>query len=213
MHGLPNQTPEEALADLQQAIALEPTHLSWYQLTIEPHTYFANYPPPLPNEDALGHIEEQGLTLLAKQGFERYEISAFSRNKQISQHNLNYWTFGDYLGIGAGAHGKITLQAPEKIIRTTKPKLPKSYLQKQTCTTMLIPESALPSEWMMNILRLNQGVPASLFTERTGLPLHLIEDKIDSAVKAKLLIPDPNKIQTTDLGARFLNNLLTSFIT
>ena len=212
MHGLPDQTAVEALEDLQAAIALEPTHLSWYQLTIEPNTYFANYPPHLPDEDALSEIEEQGFALLAQHGFERYEISAFTRNQCDSQHNLNYWTFGDYLGIGAGAHGKITLHAPGHIIRTTKPKVPKTYLQKQTCVQMPIPQSALPFEWMMNVLRLNQGVPAALFTERTGLPLSLIQEKIDAAVQAKLLNPNPLKIQASDLGFRFLNNLLTSFI-
>ncbi len=212
MHGLPKQTLDEALDDLHQAIALQPTHLSWYQLTIEPNTYFAHYPPTLPHDDALAEIEEQGFALLTAAGFERYEISAFARNNRQSQHNLNYWTFGDYLGIGAGAHGKITVEAPNHIVRTIKPKLPKSYLQRQSCTQMLLPESALPFEWMMNVLRLKQGVSAHLFSERTGLPLSVIQSKLNRAVQAQLLEADPEKIQASDLGYRFLNDLLTHFM-
>ncbi len=212
MHGLPNQSAAEALEDLKQAIALEPTHLSWYQLTIEPNTYFANYPPTLPQDDLLAEIEDQGLALLAAAGFERYEISAFARNGLRSQHNLTYWTFGDYLGIGAGAHGKISLQKPGHIIRTVKPKVPKTYLQKPICTQMPIPQKSLPFEFMMNALRLNQGVPRALFTEQTGLPLSTIQAPLDQAIQDNLLNAIPHLLQPSDLGYRFLNDLLTQFM-
>jgi oxygen-independent coproporphyrinogen-3 oxidase len=211
MHGLPNQTSAEALDDLRQAISLNPSHLSWYQLTIEPNTYFANYPPMLPQDETLAEIEVAGLSLLDSAGFERYEISAFARNRQRSQHNLNYWMFGDYLGIGAGAHGKISLDKPNTIFRTVKPKVPKSYLQQLICTQMPIPRHALPFEFMMNALRLNQGIELALFTQQTGLPLDLINRQLEQAIQVGLLSPEPNTLKPTDLGYRFLNDLLIRF--
>jgi putative oxygen-independent coproporphyrinogen III oxidase len=212
MHGLPNQSVTEALDDLRQAIDLEPTHLSWYQLTIEPNTYFANLPPTLPSDASLGEIEEHGLKVLAAAGFQRYEISAFARNQQQSQHNLTYWNFGDYMGIGAGAHGKISLNMPDQIIRTIKPKLPKTYLQKQTCTQLLIPQSALPFEFMMNALRLTQGISTDVFTAQTSLPLSVIQIQLEQAIQAKLLNANLQWIQASNLGYRFLNDLLTCFM-
>ena len=208
MHGLPNQTENEALADLQQAMALNPSHLSWYQLTIEPNTYFASFPPKLPNDDALATIEEAGFALLAAQGFERYEISAFAKNQDYCRHNLNYWEFGDYLGIGAGAHGKITHH--HQIIRTTKAKLPKSYLQNQTHQNTN-PEN-VSFEFMMNALRLPQGFDKRIFEERTGLPLQNIQVQCDIAKKQGLLEETELRIKPTALGLRFLNDLLNPFL-
>ncbi len=206
MHGLPDQTPEEALSDLKQAIDLNPTHLSWYQLTIEPNTYFATKPPTLPNDDALADIEDAGFKLLAQAGFERYEVSAFARDGRYCQHNLNYWQFGDYLGIGAGAHGKINLT------RTTKPKLPKTYMGMFPPATEVIASDALPFEFMMNALRLTHGFPIPLFEERTGLPLTLIAPTLQTLYQKKLLIAEHGRIKTTPLGQRFLNDVLEQFL-
>lgn len=206
MHGLPDQTLEEALADLRQAIDLHPTHLSWYQLTIEPNTYFAAKPPALPHDDALADIEEAGFEVLSTAGFARYEVSAFAREDRYCQHNLNYWEFGDYLGIGAGAHGKIGL------IRTTKPKLPKTYMGPFSPHTEPISKSALPFEFMMNTLRLVRGFPISLFEERTGLSIDAIAPTLEILYEKKLLIAEQGHIKTTPLGQRFLNDLLTHFL-
>jgi oxygen-independent coproporphyrinogen-3 oxidase len=216
MHGLPNQSLDEALADLQQAIDLEPTHLSWYQLTLEPNTYFAAYPPILPSDDALADIEEAGFELLAEAGFDRYEVSAFARNGRYCQHNLNYWEFGDYLGIGAGAHGKITENG--RVFRTTRPKLPKSYLEtanpiptpnRQHCTQ--VPTETLPFEFLMNALRLTQGFPIALFEERTGLSFEVIRPRVEGLVHKKLLVLEAGHLNTTPLGLRFLNEVLGEF--
>lgn len=216
MHGLPNQSLDEALADLQQAIDLEPTHLSWYQLTLEPNTYFAAHPPILPSDDALADIEEAGFELLAEAGFDRYEVSAFARDGRYCQHNLNYWEFGDYLGIGAGAHGKITENG--RVFRTTRPKLPKSYLEgaginsapNRGCYNP-IPAEALPFEFLMNALRLTHGFPISLFEERTGLPFEIIRPRVEGLVHKKLLVLEEGHLNTTPLGLRFLNEVLGEF--
>jgi len=210
MHGLPKQTPDEALQDLEAALALLPTHVSWYQLTIEPNTYFANYPPKLPHDDALADIEDAGFALLAQHGFERYEISAFAKNQDYCRHNLNYWTFGDYMGIGAGAHGKQTLD--DKIIRRAKPKLPKSYLSASTPPKEVnIPLKDRPFEFMMNALRLTQGFKINHFTERTGLEIEQIRPQLKVAKTKGLLHEDADRIKPTDLGLRFLNDLLHLF--
>lgn len=214
MHGLPDQTHEEALDDLQKALALGPSHLSWYQLTIEPNTYFASYPPALPHDDTLADIEEAGFALLAANGFERYEISAFARAQDYCRHNLNYWEFGDYIGIGAGAHGKLTENG--KIARTTRPKLPKSYLTHpaglgQDTTKWPAPQE-LPFEFMMNALRLRQGFLKSLFSARTGLPLEYIRPQLETTKARGLLLETPTHFQPTALGFRFLNDLLNQFL-
>ncbi len=214
MHGLPGQDTEGALSDLQQAIALVPDHLSWYQLTIEPNTEFNAKPPTLPVDETLWNIQEQGQSLLAENGFEQYEISAYARNNKRSNHNLNYWTFGDYLGIGAGAHGKITLPDTSSIIRRWKQKQPKGYL---CCETRLsgeepITRDELAFEFMLNALRLSSGVPADLFIARTGLEAKQISDKLEIARQRGLLVNDPHLISPTQQGQLFLNDLLSLFL-
>jgi oxygen-independent coproporphyrinogen-3 oxidase len=214
MHGLPGQSVEDAAADLQQALALEPEHLSWYQLTIEPNTEFYKRPPQLPEDDTLGAIQERGFEILADAGFEHYETSAFSQSGRSAKHNCNYWLFGDYIGIGAGAHGKLT-QRDGRIVRTRKTRLPKDYLASRgRCErgTESIDERALPFEFMMNALRLNGGFPRNLFTERTNLPWSVVAGKIDGLIRRGLLRDDTEIIAPTPLGQRFLNDVLAEFL-
>lgn len=216
MHGLPDQTTEQALADLQTAINLKPQHISWYQLTIEPNTLFYQQPPTLPVDDTLWTIQEQGQALLQQHGYNQYEVSAYAREpKYRSHHNLNYWQFGDYLGIGAGAHGKITRLDLEQIQRTTKSRHPKDYLQKTVTeirTSQAIPVHELPFEFMLNGLRLLNGVPSSYFQQRTGLLLSDIQPAISEAIGDGLLHNGKDRIKPTDKGALFLNELLQRFI-
>ncbi len=214
MHGLPGQSVDNAAADLQQALALEPEHLSWYQLTIEPNTEFYKRPPQLPEDDTLGAIQERGFEILADAGFEHYETSAFCQPGRASKHNCNYWLFGDYLGIGAGAHGKIT-QPDGRILRTHKTRLPKDYLASRGhCErgSEIIDHHALPFEFMMNTLRLNAGFPRALFTERTQLPWSTVATKVDGLIRRGLLRDDTDTIAPTPLGQRFLNDVLAEFL-
>ena len=214
MHGLPQQSVSDACADLQQALALEPDHLSWYQLTIEPNTEFYKRPPQLPADDTLAEIQEAGFALLRDAGFDHYEVSAFSKPGRASIHNNNYWQFGDYLGIGAGAHGKIT-QRDGRIVRTHKTRLPKDYLASGGhCDRNLevIPANALPFEFMMNALRLNHGFARTLFTERTGLPWQTVATTIDALTNRGLLQHDADKVLPTLMGQRFLNDVLAEFL-
>lgn len=215
MHGLPEQTPEQALADLKQAIALQPDHLSWYQLTIEPNTAYWSHPPTLPEDEDLWQIQEQGQTLLAAQGFNQYEVSAYAKTPNArAKHNLNYWTFGDFIGIGAGAHGKIT--RPDKTIyRNWKTRTPKDYLNPDKIfqagqRSLTINE--LPIEFMMNALRLKEGVPTSSLTERTFLNLADISKACQQAQNAGLLANMDERILATPKGFLFLNNLLEYFL-
>lgn len=220
MHGLPGQSVADALADLQQAIALAPSHLSWYQLTVEPNTVFAARPPALPDDDLLADIEDAGFALLADVGLRRYEISAFSRDGYACRHNMNYWTFGDYLGIGAGAHGKITL-ADGQVFRCRKKRLPKEYLAAAnqaeavskpfTGQRKIVPSSALPFEFMLNALRLVDGVDASLFAARTGLDESSISTSLQQLRARGLLDIDHSRIACTDTGLRFLNDVVNAF--
>lgn len=214
MHGLPEQTLAEALADLKATIACSPTHISWYQLTLEPNTYFHHFPPILPNEEILWDIQEQGQQLLQACGFQQYEVSAYCRNKQYSQHNLNYWRFGDYIGIGAGAHSKITHRQDGSIWRYWKVKNPRDYLGR---TTVLegkrqIPADELLLEFMMNALRLQQKIPLALITERTGLTQEFIQQALFKIPHQEMLTIEDNQLSITALGHRFLNELLTAFI-
>jgi oxygen-independent coproporphyrinogen-3 oxidase len=220
MHGLPGQDVAAALADLQQAIDLAPTHLSWYQLTIEQNTEFYRHPPVLPEDDALWEIQQAGVDLLKESGFAQYEVSAFSRPGRQAQHNLNYWEFGDYLGIGAGAHGKVTqIQNGALIIqRYRKTRLPKDYLnasynlQPQPSLRIgeeIIGPQDLPFEFMMNALRLTAGVPESLFQQRTGLPLSVITPVLTKLRTQGLL--QETKLATTEKGLLFLNDVLAEF--
>lgn len=215
MHGLPEQNVTDALADLTQALAFSPTHLSWYQLTIEPNTEFYKRPPALPEDDALWDIQEAGLSLLAQQGFEHYEISAFAKPNQQARHNLNYWQFGDYLGIGAGAHGKITLLSSNEVIRTQKTRLPKDYLNtnKINKTSLsLVSHSEIGLECLMNALRLKQGISVVDFSSRTGLSLDCVAKPLEKAQKLGLLHLD-DRIYASEKGQQFLNQLLALFLT
>ncbi|EXJ12373.1 radical SAM family heme chaperone HemW [Nitrincola nitratireducens] len=216
MHGLPEQTTDQALADLQQAIALEPDHLSWYQLTLEPNTEFHARPPTLPLDEALWEIQEFGQALLAESGYQQYEISAYARANKRSQHNVNYWQFGDYLGIGAGAHGKVTQTSPHglSISRHHKSRQPKAYLNPMTriAERTQVEASDLAFEFMLNTLRLHEGVPTQLLLERTGLSLDAIESRLKMAQAKGLLHPYDTQLKPTQQGRLFLNDLLEMFL-
>ena len=209
MWGLPGQSVAEALQDLRQGIQLQPQHISWYQLTIEPKTEFAGRPPILPVDLVLQEIEQAGLALLAEAGFQRYEVSAFARPGYQCQHNLVYWTFGDYMGIGAGAHGKIT-QGPN-IYRTQRPSQPRLYQQDgQTTKLTEIPRSQRTIEFMMNALRLLDGVTQQSFAERTQLPWQSVSQVWQELVELELVHHD--RCATTALGLRYLDSVLERFL-
>lgn len=208
MYGLQNQTIDGCLSDLERAIKLNPTHISFYQLTIEPNTLFAKFPPILPKVDDIWSMGEQGISLLTQQGFERYEVSAFGRIP--SKHNLNYWEFGDYIGIGAGAHGKITSIINQTIIRTLKSKSPKDYIQKRNKTIEVIENTSF--EFMLNALRLKNGFEVELFSKRSGVPINNIYDQLASAKDLGLLEYSDSLIRPTTKGFNFLNNLQELFL-
>lgn len=216
MHGLPNQTVEQALTDLEIAISIKPQHISWYQLTLEPNTLFHKKPPILPQDETLWDIQEAGQKLLAQHGYEQYETSAYAKSPSLrAQHNLNYWQFGDYLGIGAGAHGKITRLDLGEIHRTTKKRHPKDYLTGDWSSVSehtVIPQHELPFEFMLNALRLLEGVPSNYFEQRTGLTLTAIKSQLADAIEQGLLDPSTSRIKPTERGALFLNELLEQFI-
>ncbi len=215
MHGLPGQTPAQALTDLQQAIDLMPDHLSWYQLTIEPNTAYWSHPPLLPEEEQLWAIQEQGQALLAANGYQQYEISAYATSPSArAQHNVNYWTFGDFIGIGAGAHGKIT-QPDGTIYRNWKTRVPRNYLMptKQALAGQKkLTSEELPFEFMMNALRLVEGVPTSYFTQRTYLAFSHIAKTCQQVKQLGLLANYEQKLVATPKGLLFLNNLLEHFL-
>ncbi len=214
MHGLPQQSIEDALFDLRTAIAQAPTHLSWYQLTMEPNTVFWSQPPELPEDDLLWDIQEAGQALLAAEGYAQYEVSAYAQPGKQARHNLNYWTFGDFLGIGAGAHAK--LSTPDgRIQRTWKTRLPKDYLDPAKAFQAgerLLAADELPFEFLMNVLRLTEGVPAELFSQRTGLPLQQLERSRREAERQGLLQADQTRLVATAKGQLFLNDLLQQFL-
>ncbi|MCM0614314.1 radical SAM family heme chaperone HemW [Marinobacter sediminum] len=212
MHGLPDQTPENAIADLEAALSHSPPHVSWYQLTLEPNTEFYSRPPDLPDDDRLWDIYRQGSAFLRRHGFQDYEVSAWSQPGMASRHNLNYWMFGDYLALGAGGHGKVSL-ADGSIRRYWKTRQPDAYLNRigsRTAGSEIIDVNELPLEFLMNALRLSEGVNEELFTERTGLPLSSVAVKLEQLREEKLLERD--RIQATDLGQRYLNSLLERFL-
>lgn len=215
MYGLPNQTLADALFDLKTALSFSPPHLSWYNLTIEPNTLFHHKKPPLPLDDTIAAMEQAGLEYLAKQDLAQYEISAFSKPQHECQHNLNYWTFGDYLGIGAGAHAKITELKTHTITRYWKTRYPKSYLDPHhtlLAGSQIIPTAEIPLEFMLNALRLTAGTSVSEFETRSGLPIASITGQLKEAqIKGLLIRTEDQKIKTTQLGKRFLNDLLTLF--
>ena len=222
MHGLPDQSQAQALADIQQAIDLGPTHLSWYQLTIEPNTEFFKRPPVLPEDETLWDIQEAGQDLLAKHGFVQYEVSAYAQAGKQAQHNLNYWQFGDYLGIGAGAHGKVTdlINAPKSltaspVFRTWKTRAPKDFLNKEKqflAGKESIQNQDLGLEFLMNALRLQDGFDLGLFEQRTGYSLDTIAEGIQQAIDKGLLEQEGNQIKTSAKGSLFLNEILAFFM-
>ncbi|WP_180135785.1 radical SAM family heme chaperone HemW [Acinetobacter sp. YH12070] len=212
MHGLPEQTIEQALLDLKLAVENGATHVSWYQLTIEPNTVFFRTQPILPVDDVLEEIQAQGEAYLTAQGFINYEVSAWRKEKP-SAHNLNYWQFGDYLAIGAGAHGKVT--QPDGVYRFQKTRLPKDYLAKVPAENLQfkrIESEDMPFEFMMNALRLNHGVDASLYTQRTGESLAPISELLASLRQRQLMVNDPARLSCTEQGHIFLNSVLEEFL-
>ena len=214
MHGLPEQSIEDALFDLRTAISQGPTHLSWYQLTMEPNTVFWSQPPTLPEDDLLWDIQEAGQALLAAEGYAQYEVSAYAKAGKQARHNLNYWTFGDFLGIGAGAHAKLSTPAG-CIQRTWKTRLPKDYLDPAKAFQAgerLLAADELPFEFLMNVLRLSEGAPAELFSQRTGLPLQQLERSRREAERQGLLQADQTRLVATAKGQLFLNDLLQQFL-
>jgi oxygen-independent coproporphyrinogen-3 oxidase len=216
MYGLPEQTTQQAMQDLKEALSFETGHISLYHLTLEPNTLFASFPPPLPDEDTTFEMQEILHQLLHQANYDRYEISAFAKKNQRCQHNLNYWKFGDYLGIGAGAHGKISF--PDKIIRTIKERHPQSYMQsvfspaKAMLEERQIDGHELPFEFMLNALRLIEGVPSSDFLDRTGIDLSAIQKDLQVAIQKGLLTDSLTQIQATSLGLQFLNDLQEIFL-
>lgn len=212
MHGLPNQSIEQALDDLRRAIALEPPHLSWYQLTIEPNTLFASRPPKLPDDDALWDIFEQGDQLLQAAGYQQYETSAYAKPGYRCEHNLNYWRFGDYLGIGCGAHGKLT-QADSSIIRTVKTRHPKGYMRGEYQDRQFeVATEDKAFEFFMNRFRLLEACPRADFTRFTGLPEAQVREQLDQAIAAGYLTETLEYWQITEHGKLFLNSLLEAFL-
>ncbi|WP_445375420.1 radical SAM family heme chaperone HemW [Photorhabdus tasmaniensis] len=212
MHGLPNQSLDEALDDLRQAIALSPPHLSWYQLTIEPNTSFGSRPPVLPDDDALWDIFSQGHQLLTAAGYQQYETSAYAKPGYQCQHNLNYWRFGDYLGIGCGAHGKITFE-DGRILRTVKTKHPRGYMQGRYLDKQhQVENEDRPFEFFMNRFRLLEAMPKQDFSDFTGLSESSICNQIDKALAAGYLSETTTHWQITQKGKLFLNSLLELFL-
>ena len=212
MHGLPDQTLEEALDDLRQAIALNPPHLSWYQLTIEPNTMYASRPPTLPDDDALWDIFEKGDQLLTAAGYQQYETSAYARPGYQCQHNLNYWRFGDYLGIGCGAHGKLT-QPDGQILRTVKTKHPRGYMQGRYMDKQHAVETEdLAFEFFMNRFRLLEAAPREEFSLYTGQEESVIRAQLDEAIGKEYLVETQTHWQITRKGKLFLNSLLELFL-
>jgi putative oxygen-independent coproporphyrinogen III oxidase len=217
MYALPQQTLEGALADVDRAIALQPTHISHYQLTLEPNTAFAANPPPLPDDDHAWAMQEACEQALAAAGYGQYEISAYAQPGRRCTHNLNYWAFGDYLGIGAGAHGKLSDMRSGQIRRRWKTRLPRSYMEAGGTAARIGGDSAiasaeLPFEYMLNALRLIDGVPMHAFAERTGLAIGDIAPALAAARQRGWLQADPAQLRTTALGQRFLNDVIASFL-
>ena len=214
MYGLSKQTSADAVADLEQAIALDPPHISWYQLTIEPRTEFAGRPPPgLPDSDAAADIEAAGIDLLERHGYRRYEVSAWARPGHEARHNVNYWRFGDYLGIGAGAHGKHTSFAADgrtAVLRTAKPSQPRRYLANHSANTALVASEQLAFEFMLNALRLTGGVEWDLFAARTGLSRVHLEPTVSELVEWDLMHSD--RIALTAKGRTQLDAVVSRFL-
>ncbi|WEN16062.1 radical SAM family heme chaperone HemW [Rhodanobacter sp. AS-Z3] len=217
MYALPKQELDGALADVERAIALAPTHISHYQLTLEPNTVFAANPPPLPDDDHAWAMQEACEAQLAMAGYAQYEISAYAQPRRRCAHNLNYWQFGDYLGIGAGAHGKVSDAASGQIRRRWKTRGPRAYMDAaggpgRIGGDSVVSTGELPFEYMLNALRLIDGVPAAAFAQYTGLPAEQIAGAIATAHQRGWLHDDPTRLHTTPLGQRFLNDVIASFL-
>lgn len=215
MYGLPNQTIEDALTDIKTALTLHPSHLSWYQLTLEPNTLFYHQPPSLPDEDLIWEMQQAGQRLIAASGFQPYEVSAYALTDRQCKHNLNYWEFGDYLGIGAGAHSKLTDIHSHSVMRFSQIKHPRDYLnleKRRIQKIITLNEKDLIFEFMLNALRLTHGVSTHLFIERTGLALMDIEDLWRLAMERGLLQKNAEKICPTSHGKKFLNDLVAMFL-
>jgi oxygen-independent coproporphyrinogen-3 oxidase len=216
MYGLPNDDVAGAVADLTHALALETEHLSWYQLTLEPNTAFERRPPPLPDDDVVMRTEEQGRALLATHGYGRYEISAYSRPGRLCRHNVNYWQFGDYLGLGAGAHGKVTRRESGVIERRSKARNPRTFAQRagaagSATVERVATQKQAALEFLMNALRLLEGTPAAAFVSRAGQPLETIAAARALAVDRGWLAAEPATLRATPSGIDRLNRLLELF--
>jgi oxygen-independent coproporphyrinogen-3 oxidase len=216
MYGLPGQTVAQALADVRQAVALAPTHISHYQLTLEPNTAFYHSPPSLPDDDTAWEMQQRCQAELAGHGYSQYETSAYARDGRRCHHNLNYWRFGDYLGIGAGAHGKITTASDHTIRRASKVKHPRAYIEAagpgRIDTRQVLDPAHTGLEFMMNALRLNEGFPIELYRAHTGLPLTVVERPLARAEELGLIERDAAAIRPSERGRRYLNELLTLFV-
>jgi oxygen-independent coproporphyrinogen-3 oxidase len=215
MYALPGQTPEDARADVQTALGYRPPHLSFYHLTIEPNTLFHRHPPPLPDEDTAAEIGDAIEGALGAAGYLHYETSAYALQGRECRHNVNYWRFGDYLGIGAGAHSKLSF--PERVLRQVRYRQPEQYLAQVERGVPLLEEREVSRddigfEFMLNALRLNDGVPVALFAERTGFPIALVRKELDEAEQRGLIERDHQRIRPTTLGRRFLNDLQAIFL-
>ena len=215
MFALPEQTPADAAGDVAAALAFAPPHLSFYHLTLEPNTLFHRHPPPLPDDETAADIEDAMCAALDRAGYVHYETSAHAKPGYECRHNVNYWRFGDYLGIGAGAHSKLSFA--DRIVRQLRFKQPKQYLERVARGDALqesieIARRDLPFEFMLNALRLTDGVPAALFAERTGMPLSIAARPVAEATRRGLLDPDPAVLRPTPLGRRFLNDLQSLFL-
>jgi oxygen-independent coproporphyrinogen-3 oxidase len=215
MFALPGQTVADARADAAAALSFAPPHLSFYHLTLEPNTLFHRYPPPLPDDEAAADIEDAVVAMLAHAGYVHYETSAHAKPRFECRHNVNYWRFGDYLGIGAGAHSKLTFS--DRVVREVRWKQPTRYLEETARRNPVqertqVSRGELPFEFMLNALRLAEGVPSALFAERTGLPISVAAHPIAEAVRRGLLDPDPAWLRPTPLGRRFLNDLQALFL-
>ena len=220
MYALPQQSLDEALFDVRTACALQPTHISYYQLTLEPGTVFHSRPPPMPDDDAAWQIQSAGQQVLSAAGYEQYEVSAYARPGARCRHNLNYWLFGDYVGIGAGAHGKISREMPPRVLRTVKPKQPREYQEQIRIAadiaavgeTSRVEERDLPFEFMLNALRLNAGFAARDYENSTGMSIADLQRPLLAAEQKGLMTATAGGWRATELGLRFLNDLQGSFI-
>lgn len=214
MHGLPAQTMAQAQADIELAVQSGAQHISWYQLTIEPNTEFYSRPPSLPSDERLADIQQVGNQTLQQAGFHQYEVSAFAVDGQRSKHNMNYWQFGDYLGIGAGAHGKVTLPERNQVLRTNKTRQPNDYLSRNdslVAQQQTIDNDQMAIEFMMNGLRLRDGIPMAYFPKRTGLPMTTVQTQVEELQRDGLMTIDEHRYRATELGYQFLNTLLQKF--